>query len=108
MKSKRCDMKTHLKTMILACILIFVSFSLENCASRVVYVRKAPPSRRVEVKSVKPYANAVWISGYWKWNGRKHIWVSGHWVKSKKGKVWVAGYWEKSRRGWHYIPGHWK
>jgi hypothetical protein len=105
---KRCDMKTQIKTTILACFLFLTSMSLENCASRVVYMKKAPPARRVEVKSARPYSNAVWVAGHWKWNGRSYIWSSGRWIKPKKGKNWVPSHYEKTRRGWHFIPGHWK
>ena len=96
------------RILILVCFLGPLGMTVENCASRVVYVRKAPPRVRVEVRPVKPFTSAVWMSGYWRWNGRQHVWVSGRWAKPKKGKVWVTGHWKKAPRGWHYVPGHWR
>jgi len=37
-----------------------------NCASRTVYVVKAPPTAKVKViKTPAPWPNAVWVKGYW-------------------------------------------
>jgi hypothetical protein len=86
---------------------IFWTFSA-NCAPRKVYVKKAPPTVKVEVKPAAPYKNAVWISGHWAWRSNKHVWVAGHWVKPRNGHAWVPGHWVKKRRGWVWIGGHWK
>lgn len=74
-----------------------------------IYVKKAPPARKViVVKTPAPYANGIWIQGRWKWNGNKYVWVNGYWVKPRYGHVWVPGHWVKTRRGWHWRSGHWK
>lgn len=91
-------------------LIIVAGFMLitTGCASRVVYVRQAPPVRKVEVRPARPFANAVWIDGHWRWNDRAYLWVPGHWVKVKKGKSWVAGHWVRTRRGFRWVPGHWR
>ncbi len=77
------------------------------CGPRVVYVRKAPPSPRLETKPPRPGPRAVWIPGHWKWNGREYVWVSGHWEVHPKGSRWIPGHWKKTRHGWKWVPGHW-
>ena len=75
-----------------------------------IYVRVGPPKhRKVTVVAVKrPYRNAVWVAGYWKWNGHRYVWAKGRWIKARKGYVYVPGHWQHSRRGWYWVPGHWK
>ncbi|MDZ7338424.1 MAG: hypothetical protein ONB30_07785 [candidate division KSB1 bacterium] len=77
-----------------------------GCASRVVYVRSAPPAVRVEVAGPPPFAAAVWIPGHWEWHG-SWVWFPGHWAKAPRGKVWVPGYWQQTPRGWRWVKGHW-
>jgi len=60
----------------------------------VVYVQKAPPKPRSEVRSKRP--------------GPKAVWVGGHWDRNPRGNAWIQGHWEKKPRGWAWVPGHWK
>lgn len=77
-------------------------------ASADIYVRVAPPSRRVvTVRPARPHARAVWIDGYWRWNGGKHVWVGGHWEANPNG-TWIAGHWVKRPRGWVWKAGYWR
>lgn len=94
--------------LLLLSLVAFLFTSFIGCASRAVYVRTAPPAKRVEVRSARPFANAVWIAGYWRWNGNKYVWAKGKWAKPKKGKKWIPGHWKSSRRGYFWVPGHWK
>src|SRR5439155_26063786 len=43
----------------------------------VVYVDEAPPPPRVEVVSVRPGPEFVWIGGYWSWIDRTYAWGPG-------------------------------
>ena len=100
--------KENIKIIIIGLMLIVMASCATTNAS---YVRTPPPRAKVvKIKSPKPYPNALWISGHWKWNARtsKYVWVEGYWIKAKPGKVWVAGRWEKRRHGWIWIEGHWK
>jgi len=94
---------------IIAAILsIMLSTAVSEARARRVYVQVKPPARKVVVvKAEKPYANALWRSGYWKWNGKKYIWVKGEWYKPRKGFVWVHGQWKKTAKGWIWTEGHW-
>ncbi len=38
----------------------------------------APPPMLVEVPVPLPYAGAVWVGGYWVWQG-DWVWAAGHW-----------------------------
>ncbi len=98
----------HLRKLIMLTI-ISALFS-SACATKVVYIKEEPPVKIVEVKTAKPYPNAVWISGYWQWNAikYKYVWISGYWVKPHKNKVWISGHWKKTRSGWIWKKGHWK
>jgi YXWGXW repeat-containing protein len=73
-----------------------------------VVVESEPPPPQVEVRPVAPYAEAVWIEGYWRWTGREYVWVRGHWDRPRHGWVWVAHHWERRGNHWHYVPGHWR
>ncbi|MFQ5706200.1 MAG: hypothetical protein ACE5HO_02055 [bacterium] len=89
-------------------ILVGLVTLMAACASRVVYVREAPPRARVEKRVAKPGPNFVWVGGHWKWNGRTYVWASGQWVKKRKGQVWVPGHWRHTKRGYVWVKGHWR
>lgn len=74
----------------------------------VVYVKKSPPKSIMETPPPRPHASAIWISGFWKWNGEKYIWANGYWDTNPQGKEWVSGRWEKTRNGWLWKPGYWR
>ncbi len=74
----------------------------------VVYVQKAPPKPKTEVRTKRPNKKAVWVPGHWQWNGRKYAWKKGHWNARPGGKTWVPGHWNKKPRGWKWVPGHWR
>jgi hypothetical protein len=38
-----------------------------------------PPPDRVETIPVQPVAGAVWVPGYWHWEGKDWVWVPGRW-----------------------------
>jgi hypothetical protein len=102
------QMAHSIRCMYLGLIFILMTGLSSQCAPRTVYVRKAPPPVRVEVKPAPPFAKAVWIPGYWKWQGKKYVWIGGSWKKPRKGYIWVPGHWVKKKRGWFRVEGHWK
>ncbi len=74
----------------------------------IIYVKKTPPKAIAETPSTRPHASAVWIPGFWKWNGKKYVWAKGYWEINPQGKEWVTGRWEKTRNGWLWKPGYWR
>ena len=73
-----------------------------------VVVTSAPPAEQVEAPPAAPYSDAVWIEGYWQWNGVRYVWIGGHYERPRPGYVWVRHHWVAHRRGWRYMPGHWR
>lgn len=64
------------KNQIIKSALLFAALSMINCASTT-----PPPPSRVEVVTVRPYYQAVWVAGHWRWAHWRHqwVWVPGHW-----------------------------
>jgi hypothetical protein len=75
----------------------------------VMFITHEPPAARVEVVSVRPYDDAVWIGGHWSARGNDYAWTKGRWERPSAGMtVWESGRWEHEDRGWHYTEGHWR
>lgn len=85
-----------------------------------VAVEHSPPPRLVERRPAAPFRGAVWINGYWGWDGSNHRWMAGHWSARQADSVWTPDRWQRSRvrgnghgnrRGqkaqWVLVPGHW-
>lgn len=73
-----------------------------------VIVQQAPPEPIVEVRPATPFTGAVWIPGYWHWNGFRHVWVGGHWSAPRAGWVWEPHHWQPTPRGYVWVRGHWR
>jgi hypothetical protein len=73
-----------------------------------VIVGVAPPPAQVEVIPVVPYVGALWVSGFWGWNGGRHYWAPGHYVRPVPGHRFVPHHWTHSGGGrWALRGGHW-
>lgn len=59
-------------------MLLLSGFLMTSCA---VYTRPAPPPSRAELRGSRPCAKADWVSGHWRWEGKRigYRWVPGHW-----------------------------
>jgi hypothetical protein len=74
-----------------------------------IVVQQAPPAEIVEVRSPVPFAGAVWIPGYWHWNGGSHIWIAGRWSAPRPGFVWEPHHWARMPNGGYRMEaGHWR
>jgi hypothetical protein len=78
----------------------------------------APPRNLTERRTPSPFRGAVWIQGYWGWDGGQHTWVAGHWsAPQHRAAVWTPDRWTRAKgngkgkgRGqaqWVLMPGHW-
>lgn len=76
-------------------------------ARRRVFVHTAPPPPRTMVRAHAPRQDAVWVEGYWSWNGAQYVWVEGRWERSRPGYVWVQPAWQHDGNGWYFVEGHW-
>jgi len=69
----------------------------------------APPPPQPEVIVVQPSPAAVWIPGFWAYEGRSYVWVSGYWaVPPPHHRHFVQPHWERDRGGYVYIRGYWR
>jgi hypothetical protein len=74
-----------------------------------VVIEAQPPAPIEEVRPAAPFEGAVWIPGYWQWNGVRHVWVAGRWSPQPRDYRWENHGWEKRRDGrWEHRPGHWE
>ena len=89
-------------------ILAGVAIFLLGCSPPAV-VTVRPPEPRIEVYGTPPHAEAVWISGNWRYKGEEWVWIPGHWSRPPRPHaVWIPAYWEPRGGGWIWIPGHWE
>jgi hypothetical protein len=71
-------------------------------------VAAPPPAPIVEVRPPLPFVAALWIPGYWHWNGMHHVWVAGRWSARPSGYGWQEHRWEQRGDGkWVQHHGHW-
>lgn len=73
-----------------------------------VYVDRAPPRMRHEVRPPRPSPGHIWIDGYWGWENGTHVWIEGTWATPPQpGYVWVGPRWHREGRRWVYVGGYW-
>jgi hypothetical protein len=76
-----------------------------------IVVKAAPPELKTEVVRVetRPADNAVWMPGYWQWDGsaENYAWVEGTWRRAIPGMTWNTGRWDKVSNGYEWSPGFW-
>jgi hypothetical protein len=74
-----------------------------------VTVNIAPPPPRVEVRTVQPSANHMWVNGYWAWRYGQHVWIQGHWAMApNQGMIWEPARWVNRNGAWVFVDGHWR
>lgn len=72
-----------------------------------VLVNVAPPPMLVEAPPPPPMPDAVWVGGYWGWQGR-WVWCAGRWLPPPQpGYHWTQPYYEHRDSGVVYVAGHW-
>lgn len=68
----------------------------------------APPPLQVETPSVQPVRTAVWIAGFWQWNGTSYIWIPGSWqLRPGTSVEWRAATWQPRGSVHVLVPGAW-
>lgn len=67
----------------------------------------APPPMLVELVPPQPYPDAVWIGGYWVWEGN-WVWARGRWSdRPHPGYAWVHPYYEHRDGAVIFVSGFW-
>jgi len=68
-----------------------------------------PPPAPQEMQPPQPAPNAVWIAGYWTYDGRAFTWVPGRWEIPPPGaRAYVAAHNEMRNGQTVYVPGYWQ
>jgi len=72
-----------------------------------VVVEWGPPPMLVEPPPPAPFIGAVWVGGYWVWQGN-WVWATGRWVAPPyAGYTWVHPYYEHREGVVVFVSGHW-
>ncbi len=71
-----------------------------------IIVSVAPPAPRHE-NVPSPRRGYTWESGYWRWNGHRHVWVAGHWERNRHGYTYNPPRWEERDGRWVYHSRRW-
>lgn len=72
-------------------------------------VPPAPPPPAVDTVTPSPAANAVWIPGYWSFDGSSYAWVPGHWeIPPPNSHSYIAAHWENQGGGYFFVPAYWR
>ena len=72
-----------------------------------ILVDWAPPPMLVENVPPMPYQDAVWIGGYWVWQG-DWVWAHGRWLAPPRPRYhWVNPYYEHRHGAVVFVNGFW-
>ena len=70
--------------------------------------RQAPPRVRYERRYARPSRDAVWVRGFWDWQGDNWVWIPGRWtVPEGRQARWIGPRYVREYGGYRYVPGHW-
>jgi hypothetical protein len=68
-----------------------------------------PPPAPAENIGPAPAPNAVWVPGFWIYDGRSYTWNAGKWeVPPPNAHSYVAAHWAPQGSGYVYVPGAWQ
>src|SRR2546423_359808 len=74
--------------------------------------QRHPPPRpppQAEAMPPAPAPNALWIPGYWNYDGRGYSWAGGHWeIPPPMARSYIAAHWENRGSQYVYVPGYWQ
>lgn len=72
-----------------------------------VFIGWAPPPMLVDAPPSMPFADAVWVGGYWGWQGR-WVWAAGRWIAPPQPNLlWVQPYYENRGSAVVFVTGYW-
>lgn len=78
-----------------------------------VVAQQAPPappsSQPADVVTAPPSPTAIWIPGYWAYNGYGYVWTAGRWeIPPPNCHAYVAPYWANQGGAYVYVQGTWR
>ena len=79
---------------------------------RVAHVQSTPPPpppTPIEATPPSPAPNAVWVAGYWIYDGRSYTWMSGRWeMPPPMAHTYVPAHSELRNGQTVFVPGYWQ
>ncbi|MGA3051213.1 MAG: hypothetical protein ABSE00_04755 [Chitinispirillaceae bacterium] len=62
--------------------LLLIAAVMLSSTSCIVTAPMRPPAGEVVVMPGRPYHDAVWVPGHWRWSWWRfgYVWVRGHWI----------------------------
>jgi outer membrane lipoprotein SlyB len=82
-----------------------------QATTRVVVQQPPPPSppAQPEVVVMQPRPDAIWIPGYWDFNGVQYVWIGGFWaIPPPYHHQYMAAHWANRGGSWVYIHAYWR
>jgi hypothetical protein len=68
-----------------------------------------PPPTPAETVPLQPAPNAVWVPGYWIYNGHAFTWTSGRWeIPPPFAHAYVPAHSEVRNGQTVFVPGYWQ
>ena len=68
-----------------------------------------PPPQPYELQTAQPTSSAVWVVGFYYWNGYQYNWVPGHWeIPPPNAVAFVRPHWRYRGGTYVYIRGYWR
>lgn len=68
-----------------------------------------PPPAPVDPVPPQPAPNAIWVAGYWIFDGRSYTWNAGRWeIPPPLATTYVPAHSESRNGQLVYVPGHWR
>jgi hypothetical protein len=71
-----------------------------------VIIGAPPPLRYERIPDAR--RGYVWVNGYWRWNGHRHLWMRGHWVRERHGHYYRHPEWREGGGSWRFDRGGWE
>lgn len=76
--------------------------------AQVEYIPESPPpSLEVGPNIPAPSDEAIWVSGFWVWQGHRYIWSPGCWHTVRPDYVWVPASYIWTPHGYLFVGGYW-
>ena len=68
-----------------------------------------PPPPPYDLQTAQPTTSAIWVVGFYDWDGYRYNWVPGHWeVPPPNAVVFVRPHWRYRGGTYVYIRGYWR
>lgn len=68
-----------------------------------------PPAPVADVVTPAPASNALWVPGYWTFDGRRYSWTTGHWeIPPPNARAYVVAHWEQRPEGYAFVQSYWR